>query len=109
MSASVWSTGSDARIKNNIKENVPGLSFILQLRPVTYNIDLGKENKILGIKDTTKWEGKYDVEKIQYSGFIAQEVEAAAEKVGYEFSGLVNLKMSMIYIVWDMLHLSYHW
>jgi len=50
MSASVWSTGSDARIKNNIKENVPGLSFILQLRPVTYNIDLGKENKILALK-----------------------------------------------------------
>ncbi|MFH0866638.1 MAG: tail fiber domain-containing protein [Bacteroidota bacterium] len=92
LSNSDWSMVSDSRIKNNIKEDVPGLSFIVQLRPVTYNIDLDKENSILGIKDTANWRGKYDVEKIQYSGFIAQEVEAAAEKIGYEFSGLSKPK-----------------
>jgi hypothetical protein len=31
-----WSKYSDARIKNNIREDVKGLEFIIRLRPVTY-------------------------------------------------------------------------
>jgi len=31
---------------------------------------------------------KYDIEKIRFSGFIAQEVEQAALKSGYNFSGV---------------------
>lgn len=38
--------------------------------------------------DTIKFKGKYDQEKIRYSGFIAQEVEKAANSVGYDFSGV---------------------
>ena len=89
---SLWQTGSDARIKNNVKEDVPGLSFITQLRPVTYNIDVDKENEILGIKDISDYPEKYDVEKKVLSGFIAQEVEAAAKKIGYEFNGISKPK-----------------
>ncbi|HWY97530.1 MAG TPA: tail fiber domain-containing protein, partial [Bacteroidia bacterium] len=83
-----WTIGSDARIKNNVQENVPGLAFIKSLRPVTYNYDITKENELKGIKDTTNWPGKYDIEKMKFSGFIAQEVDAAANKIGYDFSGV---------------------
>ncbi len=83
-----WTAFSDGRIKTNIVENVPGLEFIQLLRPVTYNFDIKKQNALLGLKDTTNWDGKYDIEKIQFSGFIAQEVEEAATKIGYNFSGI---------------------
>src|SRR6185295_16580092 len=33
-----WSNISDGRFKKNVQQNVPGLDFILQLRPVTYNL-----------------------------------------------------------------------
>ena len=58
------------------------------LRPVTYHYDINKEQEILGRKDTANWQRKYDIEKIPFSGFIAQEVEAAAHKANYDFSGI---------------------
>jgi len=39
-------------------------------------------------KDEGKWKGKYDIEQIEMTGFIAQEVEQAAQKAGYNFSGV---------------------
>jgi translation initiation factor 6 (eIF-6) len=30
----------------------------------------------------------YDIEKIQWTGFLAQDVEAAAKKINYDFSGI---------------------
>ncbi|HYV93848.1 MAG TPA: tail fiber domain-containing protein, partial [Chitinophagales bacterium] len=83
-----WTAYSDGRIKNDVQENVPGLEFIKALRPVTFHYDVKKENKLLGINDTSNWEGKYDIEKIAFTGFIAQEVDAAAGKIGYDFSGV---------------------
>jgi hypothetical protein len=83
-----WSSFSDARIKNKVRENVPGLEFIELLRPVTYHFDVKKQNELMGKSDSERWNGKYDIEKIQFSGFIAQEVEAAAQKIGYDFSGV---------------------
>jgi trimeric autotransporter adhesin len=96
-----WSTyASDRRVKNNVSEDVSGIDFIKLLRPVTYNIDIHKVNSIYGYPtkkdslgnvigiDTMYWEGKYDVEKIRYSGFISQEVDSAAQIVGYDFSGV---------------------
>jgi hypothetical protein len=83
-----WSKFSDERIKNNIRQNVPGLAFINLLTPVTYHIDLNKQQSILGEKDSSNYEGKNDIEKIQYTGFVAQDVEAAAKKIGYDFSGV---------------------
>ncbi|MBK7029828.1 MAG: tail fiber domain-containing protein [Bacteroidales bacterium] len=38
---------SDERIKDNIVANVPGLDFILKLRPVTYNLNIHRQNEIL--------------------------------------------------------------
>ncbi len=84
-----WATYSDARIKRNAQENVPGLDFILRLRPVTYRFDIDTQRLIThGSIDTATWRGKYDIERIRFSGFIAQEVEAAAQAVGYDFSGI---------------------
>jgi uncharacterized protein YlxW (UPF0749 family) len=47
-----------------------------------------KQNDLLGAPNNADWEGKYDVEKIRFSGFIAQEVESSAKKIGYNFSGV---------------------
>ena len=43
---------------------------------------------LTGNKETPDFPGKYDVEKIKFSGFLAQEVEQAAKETGYDFSGL---------------------
>ena len=59
----------------------------MRLRPVTYFISNKSISKITGAKETADFPGKYDVEKIKYSGFIAQEVEQAAKDAHYEFSG----------------------
>lgn len=82
-----WSILSDARIKNTIKEDVKGLDFILKLRPVTYHISNAAITAVTGSKETPDFPGKYDGEKVKYSGFIAQEVEQAAIAANYEFSG----------------------
>jgi len=87
-----WTNVSDLRFKTNIAEDVQGLDFIQKLRPVTYHLDLHSIERFFeehyGEMDDTEWEGKYDKNDIQYSGFIAQEVEQAALELGYDFSGV---------------------
>jgi hypothetical protein len=86
-----FSTYSDARIKDNVKEDVPGLAFISRLRPVTYNLNIHKENAMVykgTKKDDADWDGKYDLEKVKMTGFLAQDVEKAAKEAGYDFSGV---------------------
>lgn len=65
-----WSIGSDVRLKKDIVTSTYGLNFISKLRPVTYKMKIGPT----GLQ----------------SGFIAQEVEAAANGIGYEFNGIVK-------------------
>jgi len=92
---------SDERFKKNIKDNVPGLSFINQLRTVTYNVDekkirnfLSEDKKQENLMESNSKEADMDQkaieekEKIIRTGFIAQQVEAAAKKIGYDFSGI---------------------
>jgi trimeric autotransporter adhesin len=81
-----WGIVSDARIKNTIKEDVKGLDFILKLRPVTYHINSNEITAITGNKEISDFPGKYEGDKIKYSGFLAQEVEQAAKDSDYEFS-----------------------
>jgi hypothetical protein len=85
-----WSTVSDGRIKEDVKEDIPGLEFISLLRPVSYQYNIKKENEINGVKlfNDSEWKEKYDIQNKRFSGFIAQEVEAAAIKLGYKFSGI---------------------
>jgi hypothetical protein len=55
---------------------------------VSYNYNIRNQESLLGIQNNLDWEGKYDIEKITFSGFIAQEVQSSAQKVGYNFSGI---------------------
>jgi hypothetical protein len=88
-----WTTLSDGRFKSNIQSNVPGLAFIKQLKPVTYTLNISALNKFLRPDDITDKDGKPDAdiaasEKIVHTGFIAQDVAAAAEQAGYDFDGV---------------------
>jgi hypothetical protein len=113
-----WSNFSDGRYKKNVKEDVPGLEFITQLRPVTYTLDLDgiegtkqtglqkpnafslpglNKNKILSdnafekakqLQLSKDLKAKQEKSKVVYTGFIAQEVEQAAKKLNYDFSGV---------------------
>jgi hypothetical protein len=86
-----WSTFSDGRFKTNIKENVPGLVFINKLKPVTYNLEIKKFDKFLGKKDSliNSRQADYAVaEKKVHTGFVAQDVEKAAQELKYDFDGI---------------------
>ena len=95
-----WTNISDARVKKNIKANVPGLSFINKLNPVTYNLDLDAADKITGRSAKKDKDGKMikpfpqelnarkAKEQILYTGFVAQDVEKAAKELNYDFSGV---------------------
>jgi hypothetical protein len=89
-----WSSTSDARFKTNVKENVPGLDFILKLKPVTFNWDLhkldayeGKSDSIYAHNETLR-KAREDREKQVCTGFLAQQVEAAAKQCGFNFSAI---------------------
>ena len=96
-----WSNFSDGRYKKNIKQNVPGLEFINMLQPITYTLDVSSiETKLHeGIKldSTDKHSAAVnnilklamdEKSKIIYTGFVAQDVEAAAKNLNYDFSGV---------------------
>ncbi len=88
-----WSTYSDERIKENIQEDVQGLSFITKLRPVTYTLNIHKQQEMTRSgkeKEDKDWQGKYDIEKKKVSGFLAQEVEQAAKSANYNFHGITK-------------------
>ncbi|MBK9983728.1 MAG: tail fiber domain-containing protein [Saprospiraceae bacterium] len=83
-----WTNTSDARIKLNIKEDVPGMAFIKLLHPVTYTKSMKLEYKITGRTDTIELRPDNNYEKIRHTGFLAQEVENAAKSIDYDFSGV---------------------
>ena len=94
-----WTNISDGRFKKNIQENVPGLGFINKLRPVTYTLDATRLDAFYHNNDKGKtllskeFKAVFETalqekEKIIYTGFIAQEVEAAAKQLGFDFSGV---------------------
>jgi hypothetical protein len=94
-----WTTfPSDRRYKKNIKEDVQGLSFINRLKPITYTVDIDGLNTYSD--RNRKHDDAYEklkkdrqpfadeASKIIYNGFIAQDVEATAKKLNYNFSGV---------------------
>lgn len=93
-----WTTlPSDARVKKNIKANVPGLVFINKLKPLTYNLDLDAIDDIMQIKSANTdaqnepqedLASRKEKEAIVYTGFIAQDVQKAAQELNYDFSGV---------------------
>jgi hypothetical protein len=102
-----WTNFSDGRYKQDLNENVPGLAFINKLRPVTYHLKVTEIDEAI---QRSKPQAKKDVsgamqnmkksaspeiakaraekEKVLYTGFVAQDVEKAAQELGYDFSGV---------------------
>jgi hypothetical protein len=84
-----WTNISDKRFKKDINENVPGLDFILKLKPVTYHLDINSIANYFNTPDSLR---NKDSEVIKgnmlQTGFIAQDVEKAANESGFDFSGV---------------------
>ncbi|PCI94373.1 MAG: hypothetical protein COB15_14360 [Flavobacteriales bacterium] len=80
-----WTTLSDARFKENIKEEVLGLDFITKLKPITYTVNIQKVDLFLGRTESDKTSEQNNV--IQ-TGFLAQDVEKIAKELGFDFSGV---------------------
>ena len=88
-------TFSDGRFKTNVKEeDVKGLSFITQLRPVVYNLDTKKitefwsKNMSEDARSAAMNQNFANADNIRHSGFIAQEVADAAKNANYNFNGV---------------------
>lgn len=82
-----FSTPSDGRFKFNIREDVSGLAFIMKLRPVTYQFDIKRFDAIKASDDVSQ--ASYDKAiDMRRTGFIAQEVEQAANEARYDFNGI---------------------
>ena len=97
-----FTTPSDGRFKFHVQDDVKGLDFILKLRPVTYQFDVERfdaESNARGQQSsgattahaTGVLQTAYRAASaIRRSGFIAQEVEKAAQSSGYSFSGIIR-------------------
>ncbi|GLR19532.1 tail fiber domain-containing protein [Portibacter lacus] len=87
-----WTNISDGNFKKDVQENVVGIDFIRKLRPVTYRLDLDEINQFYlreyGEDKRTTYIDKSEAGTMIRSGFIAQEVEATAKLLGYDFSGV---------------------
>lgn len=100
-----WTNFSDGRFKKNINRNVPGLSFINKLVPITYTLDVEgieavRQRGLKAVKrpervnasdptdDPVVKQAMKEKSAIVYTGFVAQDVYAAARSVGYDFSGV---------------------
>jgi len=66
----MFSASSDVRLKKDIQSLKHGLDFINLLKPVQYSFKKGKGEKL-------------------FTGFIAQEVEASAKELNFDFSAIV--------------------
>jgi len=83
-----FTTISDGRFKTDIKDDVPGLDFIMKLHPVTYHLDPVALKQFLNGKQSLPTADDKHKATILQSGFIAQEVEQAAKETGFDFSGV---------------------
>lgn len=86
-----FSHPSDARFKYDIRNNVPGLDFVLKLNPVTYYFDeesLAFYNKTGVINNNIARPVSYNISDQLHTGFLAQDVEKAAKELGYSFDGI---------------------
>lgn len=71
----------------------------MRLEPVTYNFDfveLGKATKSVDMTSSQSGAEKMNTDNpntnVRFTGFIAQDVEKAAQSIGYDFSGVDKAK-----------------
>jgi hypothetical protein len=76
-----WSAHSDERLKENIQDSTAGLSFINDLRPITYNWKSKKDisEDFVNYYDADSDEPVQGKVKQTNHGFIAQEVKAVID------------------------------
>ena len=84
-----WTTVSDKRFKENVKDNVEGLNFIMGLKPLTYNFNFKKMDIFQRNTDTISSQEHYQnlYDEVQI-GFLAQDVEALADSLNFDFHGV---------------------
>jgi hypothetical protein len=74
---------------------VPGLTFINKLRPVTYHLDMNAIASFYNTPDSLRLKESEALKgNMLQTGFIAQEVEKAANELGFDFSGVDKPKNS---------------
>lgn len=85
-----YSNPSDARFKIDVKDDVPGLDFVMRLKPVTYKFDTQKfENHVSGKRETEIPQSEFESSSaIVRTGFLAQDVDKVLQDLGYSFDGL---------------------
>jgi trimeric autotransporter adhesin len=83
-----WTNLSDGRFKKDIQENVPGLEFINKLRPITYTWKKRELNSFVNAKAGGSSRPVVEDDNTISTGFIAQEVEAAAKELKFVFDGV---------------------
>lgn len=95
ISSGTFHTVSDARLKFNIRQNVPGLVFINKLTPVTYQLDVHTMNKsndkfsvAFGPSNENITADEAGAMSIVRTGLIAQAVEEAARESGFKFDAI---------------------
>lgn len=82
-----WSNISDGRFKRDVSENVQGLNFIKQLRPVSYYLDTEAIDQFLGVEQDASNSPRPPA--YYQTGFIAQEVEEVVKTTGFTtFNGV---------------------
>jgi hypothetical protein len=106
-----YTIASDGRFKENLRDDVKGLDFIMKLKPVTYNFDYNlydqfvrnapvaktdpAEKALIVNRETNAAENSEYRRQLttrtskRETGFVAQDVEKAVKESGYEgFNGV---------------------
>lgn len=87
-----WSNLSDGRFKRDLRNDVAGMDFIRQLKPVSYIVDKDALNNFLGIPDSLRMSTSETEGNARQVGFVAQDVDAIIKKSGFVFSGIESPK-----------------
>lgn len=93
-----WTTIADKRFNKILQQNIPGLDFINQLKPITYTLDVNAVKTALKNpnakpldKNLLTADSLFNTVKtspVIYTGFSGQDVEAVAKKLNFQFNGV---------------------
>ncbi len=80
-----WSNPSDARFKEDVREDIPGLAFINRLRPVSFKFN----NQKLESHRSGENAHQIPLDKAESrTGFLAQEVAQVCKDLNFDFDGI---------------------
>lgn len=80
---------SDARFKENVQEDIPGLEFILKLHPVSYNFNRLTFAKHIKENTQGREADLNELSKNRSVGFLAQDIEQVLKDMNFKsFDGI---------------------